>query len=361
GCRGYTSSEPPVVVFRGMHEMPRYDAQEKSDYFEDKRTMRPEVGGTVAREMEVDGRIRDGLEADGSYVSVIPNEVIERKGGMARLLSRGRERYNIYCAPCHSERGDGNGMVSERAKEIGVNFQAANLLEPVYQHMPDGRLYLTIANGVRTMPSYRAQIPVDDRWAIVAYVRALQLSQGRAVEAIADADGDQIPAGADGCTEQPEDRDGFQDGDGCPELDNDADGIADAADLCPLSPGKAEAQGCAGLVQEKDGRLELAKAIAFVFGSDVLQAGSHAVLDEIRALLVARPSLRLAIKVDLEERGDPGMRRWLAERRLAVLRRWLIEKGIAPDRIERAPSMSLQVSGKGEGVEFQILEGPGGA
>ncbi len=338
GCRGQTSTEPPIVPFRGMHEMPRYDAQEHSPYFEDGRTMRPEIEGTVAREMEVDAQVDTGLDADGSYVLSVPTSVVERRGGLEALLRRGHQRYDIYCAPCHSELGDGNGMVSQRAASLGVTFAAANLTDPGFQHMPDGRLFLTISNGVRTMPAYRAQIPVADRWAIVAYVRALQVSRADAAASVADADNDQLPAGADGCPEQAEDRDGFEDLDGCPDADNDADGLADAADACPLSAGTAALSGCAGTVSidpNDPANIRLGATIRFENGRDILKPTSLGVLDEVRAFLVAHPEVtRVAIEGHTDDRGDAGVNRALSERRARVVLQWLVEHGVAGERLQ---------------------------
>lgn len=179
-CRGETSTEPPIVPLRGMHEMPRYDVQEAAAYFEDGRSMRMPVEGTVAMEEEIDQEIAEGIRDDGTYVAQLPQAVLDRAGGMGALVERGQTRYNIYCAPCHSEVGDGHGMVSRRAEERGYTFAAANFHDDRIRHMPDGQVYATITNGIRTMPAYRAQVPVQDRWAIVAYVRALQLSQADA-------------------------------------------------------------------------------------------------------------------------------------------------------------------------------------
>ena len=338
GCRGRTSTEPPIVPFRGMHEMPRYDAQERARYFEDGRAMRPEIEGTVAREAELDTDVDSGLDSDGNYVLSVPTAVVERAGGLEALLRRGHQRYDIYCAPCHSEVGDGNGMVSQRAADLGVTFAAANLHDPGFQHMPDGRLYLTIANGVRTMPAYRGQIPTRDRWAIVAYVRALQISQGSAAEATADSDRDQIPAGPDACPEQAEDRDGFRDLDGCPDSDNDEDGIADAADTCPLSAGTATLAGCAGTVQLDAADptvVRLGAVIEFENGRDLLVDSSLSVLDEIRAFLVAHPELsQVSIEGHTDDRGDPAVNQSLSERRARVVLQWLVEHGIGGTRLE---------------------------
>jgi len=115
---------------------------------------------------------------------------------MQSLIKRGRERFNIYCYVCHGYDGSGHGPVNQRALElkaidtdpahpIGVNWlPAAQLTSDTIRAEPDGKIFNTISNGIRTMPSYGPQIPVDDRWAIVAYVRALQLSQGGAPQSI---------------------------------------------------------------------------------------------------------------------------------------------------------------------------------
>jgi mono/diheme cytochrome c family protein len=116
--------------------------------------------------------IATGLVADGSaYVVTVPQSVVDRAGGLKPLVERGQERFNIYCAPCHSKKGDGQGTVAKRGFP-GVK----NLGETSIREMTDGQLYATITRGKTTMPSYAAQVPVKDRWAIVAYVRALQLS-----------------------------------------------------------------------------------------------------------------------------------------------------------------------------------------
>jgi len=248
GCRGQTSSEPPIVVFRGMHEMPRYDVQEEAPYFDDGRSMRPVVPGTIPTEAVIETDVGDGVDANGNYVAMLPPGAVQHFGsgsdGMGAMLERGQQRFNIYCSPCHGYAGDGQGMVSQRALGLGVAFAAANLHDEQFLHMPDGRMFMTITNGVRTMPSYRGQIPVYDRWAIVAYVRALQLHQADPAAAAADDDRDGVPNFADSCDDQAEDADGFADSDGCPDLDNDGDGVADTADLCPALPGATETQGC---------------------------------------------------------------------------------------------------------------------
>lgn len=177
GCRGQTSTEPPVIPMRGMHDQPRYDPQSEQRYFDDGRAMRQPVEGTIAQEMVIDDVVGHGVDESGTYVATIPQEVIDRAGGMRELAERGHGRYDIYCSACHAYTGDGLGMVSRRAAEIGATFAAASFHDDRLRHAPDGQIFATITNGIRTMPAYRAQIPVQDRWAIVAYVRALQLAQ----------------------------------------------------------------------------------------------------------------------------------------------------------------------------------------
>lgn len=179
GCRGQTSRETPIFGIRNMYDQPRYDVQEESAFFPDHRTMRPLVDGVVAHDQEVEPQIAQGrLDDESGYVLEIPNAVVTRNGGMQALAERGKERYGIYCTPCHDNTGSGEGLVKRRAVAGG----AAAFVPPTFhqdriRHMPDGQLFATISNGKSNMPPYAMQIKVDDRWAIVAYVRALQVAQ----------------------------------------------------------------------------------------------------------------------------------------------------------------------------------------
>jgi hypothetical protein len=184
GCIGGESGEPPVVGIRNMYNQPRYDTQERQPFFADQRSMRPQVEGTVSKEMERNTEFRTGRRrTDDAWVEVVPDYIIQRNHGAEAFLGRGQSRYSIFCAACHSISGDGKGMVSRRAAALG----ASGLIAPTFhddrlRHIPDGQLFATITNGVRNMPSYAHNIPVDDRWAIVHYIRALQLSQAPAME-----------------------------------------------------------------------------------------------------------------------------------------------------------------------------------
>jgi len=179
GCRGQTSKEAPVVGIRNMYDQPKYDIQEESSFFADHRTMRPLVEGVIAHDEEIDPRIAQGrLEDQTGYVLEVPKEVVARAGGMAPMLARGHARYDIYCAPCHDGTGSGNGLVKKRAVAAGATaFVPPTFHQDRIRHMPDGQLFATITNGKSNMPPYAMQIAVNDRWAIVAYVRALQVAQ----------------------------------------------------------------------------------------------------------------------------------------------------------------------------------------
>ncbi len=179
-CRGQTTQDAPIVGIRNMYDQPKYEIQAESEFFDDHRTMRLPVEGVVSREAILDSRIASGrLEDESGYVLTIPQEVVDASGTMAKLLERGKDRYGIYCTPCHDSTGTGHGMVAKRAAIIpGASALApSNLHIERIQHMPDGQLFATITNGIRNMPAYGPQIPNGDRWAIVAFVRALQLSQ----------------------------------------------------------------------------------------------------------------------------------------------------------------------------------------
>jgi hypothetical protein len=176
GCRGQTSSEPPIVVLRDMFKQDRYNPQAESDLFANGRTMRTPPEGTIPREREIDPEIGQGrLPDDSGYVAEVPPVVAPRFGGARAMIERGEERYDIYCRPCHDGTGTGRGTVITRS---GWQPSPPSFHQERIRQMPDGQLFATISHGVRVMPSFAAQIPVNDRWAIVSYVRALQLSQG---------------------------------------------------------------------------------------------------------------------------------------------------------------------------------------
>lgn len=149
-----------------MTNQPRYEAYEGSSFFADGRSMRPPVEGAIARGALEMTSVRGTGKQDGKFVAEIPLEVTKA------TVVRGHERFNIYCAPCHDQTGSGRGMIVLRGYPPPPSFHT-----PTLRQAPAGQLFDVITNGYRQMPDYAAQVPVDDRWAIVAYIRALQLSQ----------------------------------------------------------------------------------------------------------------------------------------------------------------------------------------
>lgn len=189
-----SSPEPRIAFVQDMATQPKYGPQQATPLFLDGRIMRPRVTGTVARgQLEEDdhyyrGFARTPAGADGKpgvkFFDGYPDGVKVTPD----LLARGQERFNIYCAACHGRDGYGRGPVNERANELQLLGQAtwvpaANLHDATVWARPNGHVFNTITNGIRSMPPYGGQIPPADRWAIVAYVRALELSQSAPADA----------------------------------------------------------------------------------------------------------------------------------------------------------------------------------
>ncbi len=179
GCfQGRPSEQPPIHLNPNMDNQPKYKALGESKFFEDRSNMRMPVAGTVARgDLNEDAVYYTGKDANGNLVEKSPFPVTQT------LLERGRERYDIYCTPCHSRVGDGTGVIST------YNYvPPGNLHEERLVFIQDGHLYDVITNGIRNMPAYNHQIPVADRWAIVGYIRALQRSQNASLEDIPESE-----------------------------------------------------------------------------------------------------------------------------------------------------------------------------
>jgi hypothetical protein len=157
-----------------MYHQEKYEPQGYSSFFADRGAMRLPVVGTVPQErFEEEESVASGVLDDGTgYVMLIPDLVVARLGGMESMVSRGRDRFGIYCAPCHGRTGDGMGPIARAGFPKMPKLDDDRICK-----MPDGQVYATITNGVRLMPPYAAQLDVGDRWAVVAYVRALELNQ----------------------------------------------------------------------------------------------------------------------------------------------------------------------------------------
>ncbi|MBZ0111212.1 MAG: cytochrome c [Thermoanaerobaculia bacterium] len=187
GCRGCPKSQPPIHLNPNMDSQPKYRAQAESAFFADGATMRTPVEGTVARgAMPMADPLHTGRQGDG-FVVGIPLPVD------AAVLTRGQQRYGIYCLPCHGDQANGRGMLYQRSQ-----IQSADLHDPRIVAMPSGEIFDTMTNGLGLMPAYDYSIPVADRWAIIAYIRTLQGADGESLSVPNVVPNDGSPTGPDG-------------------------------------------------------------------------------------------------------------------------------------------------------------------
>jgi mono/diheme cytochrome c family protein len=188
GCaRGCTSSRPPIHLNPSMDNQPKVRPQSTSLFFYDGQSMRQPVPGTIAiGGLKEDTAFFTGKGANGQFVASIPIAVDEA------IVERGRQRYTIYCQPCHDARGDGKGILFQRGNVPTATFHQEKILK-----YTDGQIFDVITNGQGLMAAYKWPIPPADRWAIVAYVRGLQRDrQARAASAPTTAATTSAPANA---------------------------------------------------------------------------------------------------------------------------------------------------------------------
>lgn len=183
GKRGSLSRRTPIEVFPDMDRQLKLRPQEPNAFFANGLSSQLPVDGTIARSKPIqtiagpvfpfeDVPVNTGrITGTTNFVETSPLQVT------ATLLHRGQERYAVFCAPCHGAQADGNGVT----KKLGMAV-VANLHDKRIVTMPDGEIFNTVTHGKNLMQSYAAQVPVEDRWVIIAYVRALQLSRLGAVE-----------------------------------------------------------------------------------------------------------------------------------------------------------------------------------
>jgi mono/diheme cytochrome c family protein len=162
-----------------MGQQPSYRPLQPSNFFEDGRSARPVVPGTIARgQLDLDDALYRGTNAKGDYVDRFPFEMTKA------VLERGRQRYNIFCIVCHGPAGQGDGRIVQRGftkpplflTDFSRGYKLRGTNMPLWK-APDGYYFNVITNGYGAMPSLADEIPVRDRWAIVGYVRALQYAQ----------------------------------------------------------------------------------------------------------------------------------------------------------------------------------------
>jgi cbb3-type cytochrome c oxidase subunit III len=181
-----------------MHNQPKFIPLRSSEFFSDRRSARFPVAGTVSRldpnaVAHPDEQMADEQQLDpdsyyltGKHGQVYGNE-LPLNQPLKEVLARGQQRYNIYCTPCHSMLGDGNGMIVQRGYKRPPSFHLQRL-----RNAPLGYFYEIIGNGFGGMPDYAAQVKPADRWAIAAYIRALQLSQSASPDDVAQQDRDKL-------------------------------------------------------------------------------------------------------------------------------------------------------------------------
>jgi mono/diheme cytochrome c family protein len=177
-ARATKSPDPHYHVFSDMDFQNKAKSDQPFVEFADGRANRGQLPGVVSRgHLNADDAYYRGLQ-NGAWITGLPAQVEVTSA----LVDRGQERYNIYCAPCHGYDGAGHGIIPARVESIGGAWAARNLVDPKagVVTMPNGQLFNTISNGFNSMMGYASQIPVQDRWAIVLYVRALERSQNAA-------------------------------------------------------------------------------------------------------------------------------------------------------------------------------------
>jgi mono/diheme cytochrome c family protein len=180
-ARVHTSPYPRIHLVQDMGKQPKYGPQKPSTVFADGRADRPVIDGTVSRTAVLDDdHYSSGFTKDASGKVTFFEGYPARLTVDARFIERGQQRFAIYCSSCHGMDGNGLGIVHQRAGEIGETkwVPPTNLATDAIRIRPEGHIFNTINVGIRNMAGLGGQIPVEDRWAIVAYVRALQLAQG---------------------------------------------------------------------------------------------------------------------------------------------------------------------------------------
>jgi mono/diheme cytochrome c family protein len=202
GIQGKVSKDTPVYVFDDMDYQAKYKAQGENAFFADGRDARPAVAGTVARGTgleplkvfaadyvraeSLNPAFVSGKDAKGQFLAGFPAKSLKLAKGQladygvdASVLALGQAKYQVYCAVCHGDAADGNGIMKVRSALEGdvAILTIANLQTPIIRGYPNGQLFDVITNGKNTMMGYGDKLTPEERWAVVAYLRALQLSQ----------------------------------------------------------------------------------------------------------------------------------------------------------------------------------------
>jgi len=186
-ARTFPSKKPPIHYIQDMDNQAKFRAQQATEIYADRRAMRMPVPGTVAQgELRIDEGYETG-RVNRQWIEDFPEQVTVDLD----FIERGQQRFNVYCLPCHGPAGYGDGVIDKRAKDLLINASRGhgtswvppkNLHDSQIVKQPVGKIYNTITSGFNMMPAHGPQIPIDDRWAITAYVKALQRSQAARIE-----------------------------------------------------------------------------------------------------------------------------------------------------------------------------------
>jgi len=179
-----------VACRQDMHDQPKYTPLRPSQFFGDERSERQLIEGTIPRgHLDDDQALYTGKGPDGKFLDTFPFPVTKD------VILRGQERFNVYCSPCHDRLGDGNGKIVRRGYRHPPSYHIDRL-----RTVPNGYIFDVMTNGFGAMPDYAARVTPRDGWAIVAYIRALQLSHNANVNDVAPADRPKLdqPAPAEG-------------------------------------------------------------------------------------------------------------------------------------------------------------------
>jgi outer membrane protein OmpA-like peptidoglycan-associated protein len=299
-CRGWKTEKTPIHLNWNMDTQEKGKAYRHNDFFQDGRWMRPPPAGTVARGfLSTDDHFSKGT-VDGKPAVAFPAAFPANAANMAR----GKERYGIYCSPCHGMSGNGKGTVAGKLKVAPPAFHDARLKE-----MSVGKIYEAMTLGVNNgnMPSYATQLTEEDRWNVVLYVRALQRSQDPSVAI-----------------------------EGSMDPDDDGDGVKSSVDNCPKEKGTVENAGCAAkqLVKIDADSIDIAESVYFKTGSAIIDPRSFNLLNNVAAVLTAHGEVKkLVIEGHTDDQGDAAKNLQLSKDRAKAVAVYLSGKGVDAARL----------------------------
>jgi outer membrane protein OmpA-like peptidoglycan-associated protein len=273
-----------------MWQQPKAKADGESDFFKDRSVGRPFVEGTVpVGGLRLDRAYFEGKDTGGKFVTQIPARSVEALGGPKEFLERGENRFNVYCMPCHGAMGDGNGFIAQRGLGYWQKVPASLHTDRIRKHT-DGQLYDTVVHGKGVMYGYGARIPdIEDRWAVVGYVRALQKAHGATTEMSAS------PASA------------------------------------PETPAPAQVQQAQ---QDVDSALAgLTGDVLFDTGKTDLKPAAKTFLDKLGPVLKKYQTLRFEVGGHTDSQGNAGKNLTLSEGRARAVRSYLLGRGASDDQL----------------------------